>query len=557
MRLLNNVGYATSRFRINLSCFDNVLHMLFDIIVLKNVSEDIHKIDQIFLSEKLASDLSIRASDKESVETFISVVLNKIEDKILDNISLKAKDHVIYVNKSEVNRSICSYISDGSRVITTMMVSNEIQENIIANFSVEAYIKEFIQPHYKVLYEHIINLSKRSSVNKHLLICEDMEEVSAYPVCVAEVDLSRYTIVEADPDIIVFNPLFLKDVLNITSDEWQLYEVIDGTKTIGLIVNDKLLPLIEITESILIEERGNYVWQLIKNVYGARSMQKRVPNNIQLFLRNAMNPSLNKLLTYLKCNFYLPEDFSISRMHKKYFELVYFYDKIERVDNLQICTNAKSKGTNLGIYTPEKKDKAYNLLHWYTGSTDELRHYNSEGSWKPGKATKIQVLKPPYNYYLLHKYFEDVMATCLDEIGVEYVKNVIFKLTPDQQSEADFIVKLEDKLLILEAKTRLSETTIKDALDKKVTRMRERFGDTFNNYPFEYVICAQFADERLGFIEHFMTKVAKSPNKQYNNLWSYDFYIGEGELGCVNQVRCISEPNIQKLKKKLVEICKK
>ena len=268
-----------------------------------------------------------------------------------------------------------------------------------------------------------------------------------------------------------------------------------------------------------------------------------------------MKPTLNKLLTYLKYNFYLPEDVSISKTYKKYFELVYFYDKIEHFDNLQICTNVKARGTNLGIYTPEKIDKEYNLLHWYTGSTNELRHYNSEESRK-GRVTKIQVLKPPFSYYLLHKYFEDIIATCLDEIGVDYVSNMVFKVSPDWQFEADFVVRLDDRMLIIEAKTRLSELTIRDALEKKVARMRERFGDTFNNYPFDYVICAQFADERMGFVEHFMTKVAKSPNEQFNNVWSYDFYIGEGEPKQFNQVRCISEPSILKLKNKLAEICK-
>ena len=554
MKLRNNVGYSTSRLSIDLSYFDNILHMLFDTIILDGIDVDIHKIDQIFMLEKLTKDLSIQMNEKDTFETFISVVLSKIEDKILDNISVQSKDHVIYVNKSEANRSIGSYIVDGTRPITPTIVSNEIEENIKTNVNLEDFVKEFIRPQYKVLYSRIVELADRS-VKKKLIVCDDFEDVLASPVCVTDVDLSRYAIVEADPDGMIFNPVFLEKVLNITSADWKLYEVIDETVTIGFIIDNILLPLIDITEMINVQERGNYVWQLIKNVYGARLKQKRMPDNILNFRKSAMKPALNRLLTYLKYNFYLPEDLSISKMHKKYFELVYFYDKIEHVDNLQICTNAKARGTNLGIYTPEKIDKEYNLLHWYTGSIDELQYYNSEESRKPGRVTKIQVLKPPFSYYLLHKYFEDILASCLEEIGVDYLSNVQFKFSQDRQFEADFIVKLADRILIIEAKTRLSETTIRDALEKKVVRMRECFGDTFNNYPFDYVVCAQFADERLGLIEHFMTRVSKLQNEQFNNVWSYDFYIGEGKPKQVNHIRCISEPSIQKLKRKLAEIC--
>ena len=130
MKLLNNVGYSTSRFRIDLSYFDNILHMLFDTIILDGIDMDIYKIDQIFTLENLMKNLSVQLTEKDTFETFISVVLSKIEDKILDNISVKSRDHVIYVNKSEANRFIGSYIVDGTRPITSTIVSNEIEENI-------------------------------------------------------------------------------------------------------------------------------------------------------------------------------------------------------------------------------------------------------------------------------------------------------------------------------------------------------------------------------------------------------------------------------------------
>lgn len=555
MKLQNNVGYSTSRFRIDLSYFDNIFHMLFDTIILDGIDMDMRKINQIFTLEKLTKDLSVKVSKNDNLNTFISLILSKIEDKILDTISVKEKDHVIYVNKSEANRSIGSYIVDGTRPITPTIVSNEIEENIKTKVNLEEFVKELIRPRYKVLYARIVDLANRS-VKKKLIVCDELEDVLAYPISVTDVDLSKYSIVEADPDVMIFNPIFLEKVLDVMSTEWKLYEVLDETTTVGFIIDDVLLPLIDITEIINVQKRGNYVWQMIKYVYGAHLMQKSMPDDIHAFRKSAMKPSLNKLLTYLKYNFYLPEDLNISKAYKKYFELVYLYDKIDHIDKFQICTNARARGTNLGIYTPEKIDKEYNLLHWFTGSIDELRHYNSVEARKTSRVTKIQVLKPPFSYYLLNKYFEDIIATCLDEIGVDYVSNMVFKVSPDRQFEADFIVRLKDRMLIIEAKTRLSETTIRDAIEQKVVRMRECFGDTFHNYSFDYVICAQFADERLGLIEHFMTKVSKSPNAQFNNVWSYDFYIGEGKPKQVNQVRCISEPSIKRLKNKLAEICK-
>ena len=101
-----------------------------------------------------------------------------------------------------------------------------LKKTLKANVNLEDFLKEFIRPQYKVLYSRIVDLANKS-VKKKLIVCDELEDVLAYPICVTDVDLSRYTIVEADPDVMIFNPVFLEKVLDITSVEWKLYQRIN------------------------------------------------------------------------------------------------------------------------------------------------------------------------------------------------------------------------------------------------------------------------------------------------------------------------------------------
>lgn len=553
MKLQNQSGYAYAKYRIDMSYVENVLHMLFDAIIIDE-DDELSKIKQVFSLKNLLSKYAIRDEEYKDFDSFLMVVLGRIENQILGSIQIKETSFIIYIDKREQNRKLCSYVSYNGRPISNTMVGNEIAGWIRENLNVDSIIKDVVNLRYQLISTHICQLVAKSEKNK-LVLCEELIPVCAYPIQKDNLTLEGVVPIDVDPDAIIFNPSFLLNVSNVEIDDYKIAEIQRGGETVGITIDDYFMPTIDVIEYINIDKKDEYLWILINNVYGKGIMSKSLSEELRTFLHSAMNPSLNKILTNLRCNFYLPEDFSISHTYSKYFELVHFYNKIDHIDNLQVCTNTKTKGTNLGIYTPQKIENQYNLLHWYTTGFEQLEHYNSEEKKSVNTISKIKVLKPPYNYYLLHSYFEDVIAAFLNAIGVTYVRNVEFRYGSSLSFEADFIVRLDHKILVIEAKTRLSEVTIKDALEKKVAVMRDKFGDTFMDYPISYLVCAQFSDASLGLMEHYVTKIRKELRPSFNNLYAYDFYIGESAQGKINAVRCIAEPDLKRLQKKLNDIC--
>lgn len=554
MTLQNQSGYAYIKYRIDMSYVENVLHMLYDAIILEGGVDELSKIKHVFSPEKLLSKFSVKDEEYKDFDSFLMVVLNRIEDQILQGIQIKESSFIIYIDKREQNRIICSYVSSSGRTISSTMVGNEIENWIRATINIDNIVKEIVTPRYQLICNHICQLVAKSGKNK-LVLCEELIPICAYPIQKDNLTLEGVVSVDVDPDAILFNPSFLLNVVNVKIDDYKIAEIQRRGETIGITIDDYFMPTIDVIEYINTDKKDEYLWQLINKVYGREHTSKLLSIELQTFLQSALSPSLNKILTNLRCNFYLPEDFSISRSYNKYFELVHFYNKIDHIDNLQVCTNTKTKGTNLGIYTPQKIENQYNLLHWYTTGLEQLEHYNSEEKKRVNTISKIKVLKPPYNYYLLHSYFEDVIAAFLNAIGVTYVRNVEFQYGSAQSFEADFIVRLDHKILVIEAKTRLSEITIKDALEKKVAVMRDKFGDTFMDYPISYLVCAQFSEESLGLMEHYVTRITKESRPSFNNLFAYDFYIGESAQGKINAVRCIAEPDLGRLQRKLIDIC--
>ena len=552
MKLLNQSGYAYTTYNVNLSYIESTLHMLYDAIVLDNV-DDRDKIQQVFsFDDKLLKELSVREFDAENIDTFIGGILEVLEFFLLEQINICSESFIIYVDKRVDSRVLCSYISKGNRLITPKMAAKEVADFINTSINIKDLIRSFINPKYQTIYTHIANLVLKTN-NSEIISCDEWDRVPAFLTNVADVDLSECNIVVADPDSIIFNPSFLCDMLGVREEDWSISEVQKGENVIGYIVNEIFMPLVDIIQLITSDKKNDYVWQLIEKVYGKQIEFKGNTHDLESFLSQSMRPSFNKLLTQLKSNFYLTEDVAISKNLKKYFESVYFYDKIDHIKNLQVCTSTKTKGTNLGIYTPEKIESQYNLLHWYI-DTGHIEHYVSVEK-KDVNISKIKILKPPYNYYFLHRYFEDAIDTFLRQLDVTFLKNIKFQYGDNQAFEVDFIIKHNDHIIVIEAKTRLSEVTIKDALEKKVAVMKDIFGETLGNYPINYVVCSQFSDSSLGMIEYYITKLKKVYRPQFNNLIAYDFLIGDSESGIDNCVRCISDPDLKKLKIKISEIC--
>jgi len=553
MKLQNLSGFAFSYFRIDTSYIENILHMLFDAIILEDETIVANKIKQIFSKDKLSSELSINDYNFEDYDSFVANVCDKLEEHIFSDLEIKESSFIIYIDKRVQRRQVCSYISDKGRLITPKMLGNEIEGWIREKHDIEHIIKLLVNSRYQIICDHICQLVKRSNSTK-LILCDELNPVSSYTISQNDIHIDDCVSVELDPDAILFNPSFLSETIMNNEENERYAELQLNNQTIGIVLDGYVIPNISVLDRVESDKLENHIWSLICHVYKKESKSKSLSEELSAFLKDALTPSFNKILTNLKYNFYLSEDVVISNKYKKYFELANFYSKIKHIENLQICTNAKARGTNLGLYTPEKIGNEYNLLHWYSKS-EQLEHYDSEEKKRANDISKVNILKPPYNYYLLHTYFEDVISAFLDEIGVEYIKNVIFQYGGSKEFEADFIIKLDHKALIIEAKTKLSEITIQDALEKKISIMKDVFNDTFGDYPIDYLICSQFSEPNLGLMEQYVLKLHKEIRPAFNDLYAYDFYFGEDNKD--GKVRCIAEPDLKKLKRKILELCQR
>ena len=159
------------------------------------------------------------------------------------------------------------------------------------------------------------------------------------------------------------------------------------------------------------------------------------------------------------------------------------------------------------------------------------------------QAKMVYALKPEYSFYFVRKYFEDILELVLKELDVRYLLNRSLASSTDHQVDA--ILVANNKLLILEAKTRLSVKTIEDSI-KKAERLYPIWQETFPNALVEYITIAQFSDDVIGAIKYFLHENAKHIDAE-TGLFAYDFDIKLTQFENF-KIKFVSEPTYAKLK---------
>lgn len=330
--------------------------------------------------------------------------------------------------------------------------------------------------------------------------------------------------------------------------EWQT-DTFDSLQ--GYVINDILVPLCDITPYITKERLPAFYFKMLENVYSKDSAKyscKR-PDD---FIKEAKKNSFVKLLGNLECNFYLKDDNLICNRYSHYFERVISHDSLKHVQNTHIYTNSHvaDSDTVLGIYTPEKIGDNFHLLHWISSkeNNDKCEHYHGD-SPQNYDIKSVYALKPEYSFYFVRKYYEDILDSILCELNCSYILNRSFESAVNH--EVDAIILCDNKIVIIEAKTRLSAKTIEDVI-KKTKHLHPVWKETFPDVKVEYITIAQFSDNLDKTIDYFLPDKTRKTDF-YTGLFRYRFNIKMQQFDGV-EIKFISEPSYNKMRNALAKI---
>lgn len=319
----------------------------------------------------------------------------------------------------------------------------------------------------------------------------------------------------------------------------------------GYVINGILVPLCDITPYITKERLPAFYFKMVESVYSKDSAKYscKKPDD---FIKEAKNNNFVKLLGNLECNFYLKDDNLISNKYSHYFERVISHDSLNYVQNNHIYTNSHvaDSDTILGIYTPEKIGDNFHLLHWISSEEngDKYEHYHGD---RPENydVKSVYALKPKYSFYFVRKYYEDILDAILFELNCSYILNRSFRSAVDY--EVDAIILCDNKIVIIEAKTRLSAKTIEDVI-QKIRRLHPVWKETFPDVKVEYITIAQFSDNLDKSIDYFLPEKARKTDF-YTKLFRYRFNIKMQQFDDVT-IKFIAEPSYNKMRNALAKI---
>lgn len=406
-----------------------------------------------------------------------------------------------------------------------------------------------------IFYKNVINAEKLEGQPDALLV----------PFRMFQEDL--LTIEPIDEDNIWINTTYYKKQDSDFKIDAGISVVLDVDKNkIGILTDNHLIPYvgIDISNYIKPDIKFEYYFSLIEKSYTVKRRDSTDRNDplVKSFIEARKNPKLNQLLSNLKNNFYLDGAVEIDADFASFFNSVMSFEELDHLKEYNfLLSKSVEHETALGVYSNEKKDTDYNLIHWLNHDGEHnLRHYRKlEPSAKKKKF--VSALKPAICYYFLAKYFEDLVESIFKENGNKFFSNHSLYIDKVEFSEIDFFIQSPTKLVYVEAKTKLTKYYIESFL-KKSSKLLERFKPmTEQGVSIEFLLLGCFSDNSVTDYQYFIDESQAEEsgyNKKRDNLncIPYNFKVPipdkEGKT-----ITCVAEPEFDKLQKLLLEICPK
>ena len=307
---------------------------------------------------------------------------------------------------------------------------------------------------------------------------------------------------------------------------------------------------------------ADYYWLKIKEVYRYQDekLKEHSSSLLEDFKLKMKKPALNRLLSFLKYNLYIDSGMvPTGSQFAHYFDDVIKIGEPKYLANYSFFVSRSEQDTALGIYANNKPEgiTSYNLLHWYKKGTS--KHYNYRDIQTPIEIDlhSVHALKPEVSFYFVTRYFEDLLDSILTEIGAEYIKNFHLWYKGRDLGEFDFLIRKNDTLYFIEAKTKLRKESISE-FQQKSSELINAFKE-FPNIKVQFLLVSAYSDNSCEELRYFID-TADSRNKRYNKPVSdlgttpYSFKVPIPNQAKA-KITCIAEPEYGKLKTILKKVC--
>lgn len=173
----------------------------------------------------------------------------------------------------------------------------------------------------------------------------------------------------------------------------------------------------------------------------------------------------------------------------------------------------------------------------------------------------VSTLKPSICYYFLSKYFEDFVEIILDENEYSYASNHHFTIDKEEFTEVDFLIETSKKITYVESKTKISKFYI-DGYLKRASQLIDKFKKLYDDgIEIQFVLIGSFSDKTVSEYQYFID-TSGNKDRGYNikreglNSIPYLFDVPIPDKGG-KTITIIAEPEFEKLKQIILEICPK
>ena len=298
----------------------------------------------------------------------------------------------------------------------------------------------------------------------------------------------------------------------------------------------------------------DYYWLLFKEVFSEIHDRNKgglyEPDIIKKFKSEMQQSDLNALLTYLHKNHILYQKESAFEKYSEYFEEVSTIGNLASIEQFDFYVSDTKGATALGVYTNNKIGSSYNLLHWVNSKdqADKFEYYRDVQKPESKAIVKAYVLKPAIAFYFLTNYFEDLLERAIADAGKSYIKNFVLFVNNDSLGETDFLIRSGNKLIFVEAKTKLTDIYI-DQYVKKCDTILTHLKEIKDDIEIDFFIIGALSDKSCENKRYFI-------NQDHHD----DYNVGRTGLKTVpyyfkvpiprfegRQLTCIAEPDYSKL----------
>lgn len=459
------------------------------------------------------------------------------------------------------------YLKDKFIVYSIIETKKEVRNHLNSQFKTINIIEDLINDlNDDRLKESIKSISTIYELNKSGQHIEVTSQENLKPQLLnLEIDLLNLgllKIVDVDIENIWINYTNeLNKTLNFDQDKDEYYIVkSNDNSVIGLKVNDHILLKYGVNFKKYIREEclDLYLWKLLKGKYFKKSPQTLSYDSriIQNFKEKSQEENFNKLLCNLKHNLYIDSTVQIQSDYECFFEEFIIINKLDNLSNFSFfLPDENTEKDFLGIYTEQKIDKKYNLLHYWKHKDNE--HTESFVNSQPikNKKHKVHILKAELSFYLIEKYYEDLIEDLLKELKVDFVSNVELSIKGEKKAEFDFIIFKDNKFYFIEAKTTLSKDSIYETSKRYNNNIEylKRITDT-PLLNFSFILTGLLSTDNIDNYRHFFTDDTYNKKREGFAITPYKFNVPFFRHEGLD-LKCIAEPEILKLKEYIKNIC--